>query len=199
VFSSADTRDFNIEGPELIDAVLAGSYVPRSRFDATITYAGSAGTGTISAGFDADYLQAATLAAMAGTYRGQSSASGTVATMTVSATGAISGTATGGCSYTGTMLPRTSGNVWNLTVTFAGSPCDLPNVTVRGIGLLDRSTGTLIGLGLSATRVEGFLFLGQRQGAASFAAGAAPKSAPGASPRFTRTVTGEPAMVLRAR
>jgi len=82
-----------------------------------------------------DYNSAATLSSIAGSWTGDL-LTGETSTITISATGGITGTSSLGCAITGTAVPRASGkNVFDVTLTFGAAPCVAANQTVSGIGL----------------------------------------------------------------
>jgi hypothetical protein len=186
-FDSKDTVDFNLEGPSRLTATLAATYVTRTSFNATITYPGTTGTGTLTTRYDADYERPASIAAIVGTYVGQGGAGAPTVTLTVNAGGGMNGSSSGGCTFTGTLVPRTKGNVYDSALTFGGAPCDLPFATLRGVATVDTATRVMVILGLDTGRTSGFLFLGQRPAAAD--SGPTVK-AEGAFGRFTATASG---------
>ena len=196
-FISNDTRDFNLEGPSLIPATLSAGVAVRSTLSGSVTYPGDVGTGGFFATYDPDYEIVPTLAALAGSYSGQSALSGITVTMNIAGSGAISGSSGGGCGFSGWAVPRANGNVYAITITFGGLPCALPNTTFSGIGLLDIPARSLLAVGLNAARNEGFLFLGARP-ATAFGA-ATTKSAPAPAKGPTRTATGEPLVTFGRR
>jgi len=71
-----------------------------------------------------------------------------------------------GCTGTGTISPRPSGkNVFNVTVTFGGSPCLLPGQTASGIAIAyPLSTGQtqFIGAITNSARTQGIAVFGIR-------------------------------------
>ena len=186
-FASTNTKDFNLEGPALVDATLTAPFVARTRFNGTVTYPGQVGTGTFTTTFDSDYDLVPSLATLAGTYSGQSGSTSITVTMTITTAGAITGRSSGGCAFTGTAAARAVGNAYDITLSFGPAPCDLVNTTLRGIGLYDASLRQLLAVGLNTDRNQGFLFLGNKptaNGAADL------KSVPRAG-RFTGTANGE--------
>ncbi len=132
----------------------------RQSFNGTVTYTNGATTGFSSA-YDADFDQPASLSRVAGTYTGQVAlAQGVQSTnLTISATGAISGTG-GGCALTGTATPRTDGNVYNLSIAFGSSPCAFANQTFSGLAYFDATTRILYAAAPNAARTDGLLFVG---------------------------------------
>jgi hypothetical protein len=189
-FSSGNTLDFNLEGPSRIPASLSAQFSVRSRLFGTLTYPGEIGTGTFDVSYDPDYERAPSTAVLAGSYTGRSSSSGITVTMNIAANGVLSGSSGGGCGFSGFATPRTNGNAYAITLTFGGAPCAAPGLSMNGVALLDQAAGSLLAVGLTGGRDEGFVFLGTRPGAAAF--GASAKSAPGKPTAITTTPSGEP-------
>lgn len=83
-----------------------------------------------------DYEQAATLAAIAGSWDGFFS-TGDSGAVVISATGAVSSLTDAGCSISGSVVPRPSGkNIYNVTIAFGPAPCALPNGSASGIAVI---------------------------------------------------------------
>ena len=123
---SGSGTDFNIPSR----TVGAGTYSGTFSANSTIRVATSSGS-TFSGTYVPAYDQPASIAALAGSFSGQGvSGSSPVqnASIIVSASSNITVPATLGCSASGTVAPRPGGkNIYNLTVTFAGSTCALGN------------------------------------------------------------------------
>ena len=128
--TSSDGRDFSYTG-----AVTPGALV------ATYTasnISGMAGTVSFSASRVAsttyNYDQPASLTSLVGTWNGSLLTSGT-ASITVAANGQFTGSSNG-CSFTGTLTPRSSGkNFFITTVQFGAAPCAAPGETGTGIAI----------------------------------------------------------------
>jgi len=110
------------------------------------------------------YDKPASIADITGTWNGAflDTTSGTV---TISATGGVSGT-NNGCSFTGTATPRASGkNVFNVSVTFGAGNCLLPGQTATGIGinylLTNGKREIIVGI-LDSSKILSALFFAQR-------------------------------------
>ena len=71
--------------------------------------------------------------------------------------------AVGGCSASGSALPRPTGkNVFDVNVTFSGSSCALGNgTTVRGIGIY--ADGTLVAEALNGSKTDGFFYIATKK------------------------------------
>jgi hypothetical protein len=105
------------------------------------------------------------LSIIEGTYSGEAitSAGTEFAMLTVSSSGAISGSGASGCSFVGSASPRASGNVYDLSVTFQGGVCVNGTSTLTGIGDFTSSTSTMAAVALNASRSDGFVFFGVKQ------------------------------------
>jgi hypothetical protein len=155
-FSTTDSVDFNLEGSGIrINGVIAGGgYVPQATMDGFINFQLQL-PDNFNATYSVDYNLTPSLATLAGTYSGSAATQGGTefASLAVSETGAISGSSASGCAYSGTAAARATGNVYNFSITFAGSPCFNGTATVTGVAYLQGTT--LIAMGLSANRTSG--------------------------------------------
>ena len=156
--ASTNGLDFSLEGRGVTAADISGTFVPQTSLSGTIRYPDE------SVSFTSSYVTfpTATLAEIAGTYRGTSaivSAPGIEAvSLTISAGGAISGTNGTGCNFTGAATPRTDvAGVFNITVTFGGRLCALGISTVRGIAIYDPTPGYLLTAAVNPGRTDSFL------------------------------------------
>lgn len=162
-FISSDGIDFNFEGQGINSFTLSGTVAEKSTFGATVSFTNS--QFTISANYDADYETPPSLAAIAGSYVGTAvTAAGYDATsLTVSGTGDITGSSAGGCSFTGTATPRTTGNAYDVSVVFAGGTCSNGTNTVQGAAYFDSKTQELRSAALNTDNTNGFYFGGVKQ------------------------------------
>ena len=90
-FTSSNAKDFNLEGPGVLNATIAANYAERQSLNGSISYPGPSVT-TFTSTYDTAYDMTPPLASLAGTYTGQagSSAQGVQsATVTVTTTGAL--------------------------------------------------------------------------------------------------------------
>jgi hypothetical protein len=164
VFNSSNGKDFNFEGAGVLNLTFEADYVKKQDLNARIDYSGD--TVTLSATYDSEYELTPSLSIIAGTYSGYAVTSAGVeaVTVSVSATGAVSGTSASGCSFSGVATPRSKGNVYNNSVTFSGSPCANGTATVTGIGYWDATSATLYSAALNTERSNGFLFVAEKTG-----------------------------------
>lgn len=159
-FTSSDTRDFNLEGAGILAATISGSYVQKNTFNGTIAYLNGA-TGNFTTTYDSDYELAPDINLVAGNYFGVRADNQTVG-VTLDAAGAVSGSSSDGCTFAGSFSPRGTGNVFNVTVTFAGGSCSNGTNTVTGVAFYDAATRRLFSAGLNGTRTNGFMFIGTK-------------------------------------
>jgi hypothetical protein len=161
-FTSTNGRDFNLEGLGVSAANLSGTYSPKATLNGTVTYSG----GTVvdfTSTYDAEFEAAPLLSAVSGTFNGTVAFSAGVqaATLTVSGTGAITGSA-GGCSVTGSLSPRTDANAFNGSITFGPAPCFFADRTFSGIAYYDSGSRQLVAAAPNAARTDGVLFSGSK-------------------------------------
>jgi len=164
LITSSNTKDFNLEGLGILNASINGSYVMKQSLNGTIVIANNGGQSTFTTTYDTDYDIVPNAAILAGTYTGSTATNGGVetVTVTVSAAGSISGSSLGGCAFTGSSAPRTSGNAYDVSVTFAGGVCSNGTNTVNGVAFFDAATKKLYSAALNSTRTNGFVFIGTK-------------------------------------
>lgn len=134
-FTSNNARDFG-SAPS-VAASLTATYT------ATPTLSGSLSNNSGSVSFSGaaivgstyNYGTAAVLSTVVGSWS-LGTLSGETIALNIDSGGAFTATSSLGCSFTGTVAPRPSGkNVYNVSLTFAGSPCALPNTSATGIAI----------------------------------------------------------------
>lgn len=160
-FTVTDARDFSIEGGDIYTATVTASFSQKIRFDGVIRYADGS-SGNFSTVYDRDYETKATIAAIEGYFDGKVASSGGVsgAYLNIDGNGRLSAYSYDGCSASGTVVPRSDANVYDVTVTFGSSPCDHPMETYRGIAYLRATTRSLLVAMPNASRTDGALFAG---------------------------------------
>ena len=129
-------NDFPAPGNSPISGQGSGTY-SGSNLIGTFTENGATATFNFIAPVQVtyDYNAAANISSILGSWSG-GLLTGETATISILAGGTISGTSSLGCSFTGTAAPRPSGkNVFNVSLTFGGSPCVAANQVVSGIGV----------------------------------------------------------------
>lgn len=164
-FSIADGRDYHFLNDITYKVTASGTYVPGVSIQGSVTDGSTSlsFTATTAAVIGYDYRQPATLSAVAGTWSGFYSAGWETGTVSVSATGAVSGATSSGCIYGGTVAPRASGkNVYDVSITFGPSPCALPGQSATGIAVITSGGKQLLVAATTASRAYGATFVGQR-------------------------------------
>jgi hypothetical protein len=132
---TANVTDFLYTGV-INSGSLTASYVPNSSVNGTITENGTqvTFTGTSLPVSSFNYNISASLSAISGTWTG-TLLNGAPTTVTISASGSVSGTSQR-CSFSGTVVADSSNkNFFDVSLTFGGNPCALPNQTATGIGV----------------------------------------------------------------
>lgn len=164
-FSSTDLRDYVSSG-EVVSGILSASYTPDVSFNGSIKEGSSTVTftGAPLQGATYNYKTSANLSNIVGAWN-MTSLQGEAVTLNIGSSGSFTGSS-GGCSFSGTLAPRSTGkNVFNVSLTFGGSPCLLPGQSASGIALeymLPTSRRQFIIAGTNAARTSGTAFLGSR-------------------------------------
>lgn len=163
-FTSSNMQDFNFVGLGVNSATLSTSYTTKQSFNGTINYTGGTST-TFTSTYDPTYETVPTLSALAGSYTGTAvvvnvgNSANTV--ITVSSSGAIS-SSSNGCTITGSASPRSDGNAFDVSMTFAASGCDasLAGKTLAGMGYFDSLNKQFYIAAPNAARTGGVFYLG---------------------------------------
>lgn len=180
-FASLDGLDFSNELEEKFAVTVTGPYVMQQDLSGTVTYPGG-GQLTFNSTFDSEYNVAPVIDNVAGTYPG--TAFGFPHTITISNLGVVTVTTTGGphrtgvsvdvsgielgCDFTGTLSPRSQGNVYDISltpdpsniVTFAQcNPATLTGVAFFDAAITDKK---IYVLALNSSRNRVFPFTGTR-------------------------------------
>jgi len=162
--SSSDGKDFNFEGLGVNALTVSATYVQKQSIGGSLNYTATGTQFTFTGAYVSSYDLTPNLATIAGTYSGAAFTSGGAdsATTTISSSGALAGTSGNGCSYTGTVSPRTHGNVYNVAVTFAGGVCSNGTSAVVGVGYFDATTNEFVAAALDSSRTNGFITTGTK-------------------------------------
>lgn len=159
---SGSGSDFNIPSRTVTASSYSGTVSPKS----SISIRTAAGT-TFNGAYSSAYDQPALLSNVAGTFAGfgvTGRTSGQSISATISSSGAITVPTTNGCGAAGTATPRSSGkNIFNVTVTFAGSSCALGNGTVTtGVAYYDVGSRQVLVLAMNPAKTDGFIYVGSK-------------------------------------
>lgn len=171
-FTSANTKDFNLEGLGVLNATIAGNYVTGQSLSGAVNYSGVM-VPNFTATFDPAYDTTPSLASLAGIYTGPlGSAVGNPGgplpsvTVTVTTTGTFAGVDASGCNFSGTITARVRGNIFNGSIMFTDPPpCLFSGIPLNGIVYLDVAAlpnGRLYIAAPTSTRTDGVIFSGLR-------------------------------------
>lgn len=160
-FTSANALDFSIEYAQVAAASVSATVIPQQTFQGLLNYP-NGNQVSFSASYHSDYEIPVSLSELAGVYTGTVvfSLGFENATMQLHSNGSISGMGESGCKLNGNLTPRSSGNVYDLTVEFGGSPCYYAYQQFNGILYYDRATKSLYTIAPHSSRTDGFLFIG---------------------------------------
>lgn len=164
ILSSSNAKDINLEELGLLPTSFRASYSYKQSLYGAINYPSLNQTVTFTGTYNSAYQLSPALSTIAGTYSGRvgHTRGAEPATVTVSSSGAISGQGTSGCAVTGSLTPRSKGNIYTTTVTFGGSPCVFPNTTLTGASYYDATAKRLYVIGMTSTRDNGMIFGGSK-------------------------------------
>ena len=165
-FTSSDLRDFLYTGQTLA-GTLSATVNAGTSVSGTLTEGATSVTfsGAPPASSTYDYNTPANISTIAGNWN-VTTLQGASATLAISTSGTFTGSSAG-CSFSGTISPRSSGkNVFDVAVVFGPSPCALPNGSGNGIALSYPIAGTnltqLLVTAVDGTRTYGTVLFGQR-------------------------------------
>lgn len=135
-FRSNEAKDF-ARAPS-VPTPLAGSFdMVAKTIGIGVTYpdtsAGFTGSTTIP-GATYSYSTPATMATVAGTWSLLLS-NGETSSVNISNVGDLGGTSIGGCQFSGKLAPNASRNVFDISLIFGATPCELAGKSISGIAL----------------------------------------------------------------
>ena len=162
-FTAATVRDFNFEDGEITEGSLSSAFVPKTSISGTVT-AKTGGSIAFSGTYDTGYDLVPSLAKVTGTYTGDvvSSVGNETASLTIASNGSITGASSGGCNVTGNVATHSSGNVYDVSMTF-GAGCVQPSgTTFTGHAYLDEATKELYTVVSNTATTDGVLFIGTK-------------------------------------
>lgn len=136
-FTASGVNQYFGDG-QVLSGSVSSTYNPRVSIAGTLSqpsFGNANFNGTAPLDTTYVYDTPANLSSISGAWSG-AILSGEGVNFSVGAGGAISGTSSLGCSFSGSLTPRASGkNVFDTSVTFGGSPCALPSQTAQGVAL----------------------------------------------------------------
>ncbi|WP_288843013.1 hypothetical protein [uncultured Deefgea sp.] len=165
VFQSSNAKDFNLEGAGVLAVTVSANYVDKKNLNGSISYTDPRYMGSsFVSQYDADFENKPVLSQIVSGFSGwvATSAGTENATMSVSASGAISGRGTSGCTLTGTVIPRLDSNAYDTAIQFGGSPCAFANQTFKGVSYFNAKNNRLYALTLNTARDDGLIFVGNK-------------------------------------
>jgi hypothetical protein len=140
-FTVSNLKDFDLVADTVNDAQLSAAYQARTAFGGQITYPSNnalnvavpitSGASNYSTLYDATPA----VSEVAGTYTNatlQTVGPEDFANINVAANGTFAIATASGCVITGSLAPRSSGNVFNVTGSFGNAPCATPGVAFSG-------------------------------------------------------------------
>jgi len=136
--SSSEVIDYNMSKTKISPATLSATYTPKQALNGTLSYPNAGGRAvTFTTRYDSAYEKAPTLASRAGSYSSPTSILGRdmliETDITITETGGIA-MSFDACKATGTLVPRTSINVYTLTLQFAAAKsCPYASQTLTGV------------------------------------------------------------------
>lgn len=166
-YTAASVTDFYYTGATYSGS-LAASYVQGSSLNGTLNEPSGVGqitfTGSALPASSFNYNTPASLSDISGSWTG-TLLDGTTTTVTINSSGTVSGSS-GGCAFSGTVAADSSNkNFFDVSLTFGGAPCLLPNQTASGVGvyylLPDGVTHQLVA-GVTVGISAGTVFFAQR-------------------------------------
>jgi len=127
---------------------LTGSYSPKASISGKIVANGGANA-NFTGNYDASYDLVPSLAIVQGNYTGTSliATGSDPVSMTIDANGRITGTGSTTCVVSGSIKPRATGNVYDVSILFGTtSQCAYPAQAATGIARIDASNNELIAM-----------------------------------------------------
>lgn len=159
-FTSSNVRDFNFVDGQVYQGSLDATFTRQQNLTGEVVEDGTGEEVGFSLAYDDSYEQTPDLTEDAGTYQGTAlnPAGQSGADVDIDAQGNFSGEDDLGCQFDGTVTPRESGDVYNLSVTFDGNVCTYDGETLNGIVIAQ--DGDLIAVAPNAARTGGIFFIG---------------------------------------
>lgn len=140
-------------------ATSTGTFTEKTSLSGVLTTAGSSTNFNLT--YDPRYETTASLSDAAGSWTGSFNSGSGTRTMNISATGALTGSSTTGCTYTGTVQPRTADPaLFDLSLT---ETCVVGNSTsFSGIATVNAAKTSLSFAATTADKTSGALFVGTK-------------------------------------
>ena len=144
----------------MFDGELTSTFVRQQSFIGGVAYDNGETLG-FSAGYDSAYEETPDLIADSGVYTGPALNPGgeSVATMTVSNSGQVSGSDDIDCDFSGFLSARNNGDVYDIEISFEAEPCTYAFQTLEGIAYVRE--GEMVAAVPNLSRDGGIFFIGQ--------------------------------------
>jgi len=154
-FWITDAVDTDLEAQRTQLYAINGTYVEKQYIQST----------GFVANYSSDYELTPNLADIAGKYIGKSGSISISETVTfdINGSGDLTGTGDSGCNFSGTIKPRTGGNVYNVTITFGASPCRYAGATVTGVSYFDRASNIAYAMASISAGSANFITIAAKQ------------------------------------
>ena len=161
-FSSTNGIDLSIDYYEIYSADVSGNFTEKVSISGSASYSNE--VVSFSGTYDPDYEKTPSLSAVSGNYLGEVATSYGVegADLSISSSGIISGESDNGCTASGTIDPRSSGNVYDVTLSFQGGSCVFGTQTFSGIAYYLDDVSGIYAIAPNSSRDDGVLFVGQK-------------------------------------
>lgn len=159
---SGAARDFSFYSRSYVDARVSGTYALRNQLSGVVFYPSVNQSISFSSTYDPDYDVAASLAVISGTYAGTgTSLYGTEnLTLAIQSNGTAIGITAAGCTFSGSILPMTAGNLYRVNVVSQGAQCNGETISVAGVAFFDSVDRKLIIATADGNRTNAFVYLG---------------------------------------
>ena len=152
--------DFDIANATISPVDIQGTAIPGETLEATISY-GSGIFNTVSMNYDINYQTVPRLSDITGAFTGTSiiSTGAESVEVTIGANGQLSGISSSGCIVTGSVQPKDRGNVFDLSISFNGSPCLYEYQVFKGVLVKLADSGQIIAIAPNNELTDGVLFI----------------------------------------
>jgi len=160
-FTSSNATDFYLSGATIAPATIAGVAQTQQSLNGTLSYTGQSSSVKFNTTYDPKYTITPSLSTVAGSYSGSVSVPGSTQSTTLNISGNGTIFMSGACAITGTIgIGATSGNTYNVQLSFGAAPCAYPNKIVNGIGLYDATSKHLYIAATDSNNASPYLFVG---------------------------------------
>lgn len=162
-FSSNNLKDYNFEGLGVTSGSASATISEKDSLEGKVT-SSSGGSVSFSSTYDSAYELTPFVGDVAGDFSGWVAVVGGVelANLSIDGSGNISAIAEGGCSATGVIYERGSGNAYDVSLTFGASPCSMANETLTGIAYFDGQYDVIYIAAPNNSRTNAGLFVGAK-------------------------------------